>query len=120
MSEQSPDTTLSGASSATGPATTGIYRGLENGKADAASGKNLPRTATKSPDLKQLASALNTISRKHERNLHFQVDLGRGTTVLQVIDSETGDVIRQIPHEQAAEVLDSSGNAQIRLIDALI
>ena len=120
MSEQSPDTTLSGTSAKTGTATTGMYRGLGTGKSEGASGNNLPVAESERPDLKQLAGALNTISRKHERNLHFQVDLGRGTTVLQVIDSETGDVIRQIPHEQAAAVLDSSGTAQIRLIDALI
>ncbi len=120
MSEQSSDTTLSGTRLKTGTATTGVYSGLENGKTDSSSGKLLPRAATEKPDLEQLASALNTISRKHDRDLHFQVDLNRGTTVLQVIDRETGDVIRQIPHERAAQVLDSTGTAQIRLIDALI
>jgi flagellar protein FlaG len=120
MSEQLPDTALSGTGSTTGTTTTGVYRALENGKSDSAGGKVLPRAAIETPELEQLASALNTISRTHDRDLHFQVDLDDGTTVLQVIDRETGDVIRRIPHERAAQVLDSIGIAQIRLIDALI
>lgn len=46
-----------------------------------------------------LSEALNV-------ELKFQVDSTSGQTVIQVLDKETGDVIRQIPPENLLEVRD--------------
>ncbi|MCB1679416.1 MAG: flagellar protein FlaG [Halioglobus sp.] len=38
------------------------------------------------------------------RELQFQVDDNVGSTVITVVDRETGDVIRQIPSEEAVQM----------------
>ncbi len=120
MSDQTLNATPSGNSSKTGTAPTGTYPVIESGKNDPALGKELPQVIAEKPDLEQLAKELNTVSQSIGRDLRFQVDLDRGNAVLQVIDSETGEIIRQIPHESAAQAFGNSGSARIRLIDALV
>jgi len=123
MSEQALIATPSGASSTTGSAVTGTFSVLPGGKTDPTIGKLLPTHTVEraeKPDLEEIAQALNKVSRSVGRDLRFEVDLERGKAVLQVIDRETGDIIRQIPHESAAQALRQSGPASIRLLDAVV
>jgi len=120
MSEQALKAPPSGTSSVTGTAVTGTYRVVTDGKPDPTVGKKLPEVAVEKPDLEQLAQELNTASRSIGRDLRFQVDMERGNAVLQVIDSETGEIIRQIPQEKAATALQNTGASSFRLFDALI
>ena len=120
MSEQALKAPPSGTSSVTGTAVTGTYRVVTDGKSSATAGKELPDVVEEKPDLEQLAQELNTASRSIGRDLRFQVDMERGSAVLQVIDSETGEIIRQIPQDKAAAALQNSGAAAFRLFDALI
>ncbi len=120
MSEQALKAPPSGTSSVTGTAVTGTYRVVTDGKPDPSIGKKLPEVAVEKPDLEQLAQKLNTANRRIGRDLRFQVDMERGNAVLQVIDSETGELIRQIPQEKAASALQNTGASSFRLIDALI
>ena len=49
------------------------------------------------------AEALHTASvqiQNTQRTLQFSVDEGSGSTVIRVIDSESGELIRQIPSEE--------------------
>lgn len=50
--------------------------------------------------VKQLNAAVQTV----RRELEFSVDEESGRTIVKVTDSETGDVIRQMPAEEALEV----------------
>ncbi len=123
MSEQALTAKPSGASSTTGSAVTGTFSVLKGGNAEPTVGKVLPTHTVErveKPDLEEIAQELNKVSRSVGRDLRFQVDLDRGHAVLQVIDSETGEIIRQIPHEKAANALGQSGSSSIRLLDAVV
>lgn len=81
------------------------------------SGKSLPADK---PDLERVAKALNAEPGSIGRNLRFQVDLDRGTPVIQVLDRETGEIIRQIPPEKVSALLRAESGSGIRLYDELV
>ena len=120
MSEQAVKLSLSGTSSATGGAATGNYPALFSGKAEPAAGKELPVVAVAKEDMERLVQDLNTTSRSIGRDLHFQVDMDIGYAIIEVLDSETGEVIRQIPQDKVALDLNNNGSVQIRLFDDLV
>ena len=47
---------------------------------------------------------LNTYVQSINRNLEFNIDNDSGQTVVKVIDSETDELIRQIPNEEALNI----------------
>jgi len=55
---------------------------------------------------------LNKLLQVHQQHLSFSIDESSGVSVLRVIDSESGDVIRQMPSESwlklARELTDST------------
>lgn len=55
---------------------------------------------------------LNRLLQVHQQHLSFSIDESSGVSVLRVIDSESGDVIRQMPSESwlklARELADST------------
>jgi len=111
-------------------ATTGSYRQLtpltakaaeaKTGNAEPTSGKNVPVVEKTSTDMKELARKLNVASRSIGRDLRFEVDMNSGRSVIQVLDSETGEVIRQIPPEKASLYRSESGAVALRLYDAQV
>jgi uncharacterized FlaG/YvyC family protein len=86
----------------------------------AESGKNVPLAAERKPDLEALARELNLASRSIGRDLRFEVDMESGRSVIQVLDRETGEVIRQIPPEKAELSVAGNGAVQLRLYDEKI
>ena len=50
-------------------------------------------------DLKQVVEVLNVQAQVVHRNMRFAVDDNTGRTVITLSDSQTGEVIRQIPSE---------------------
>ncbi len=117
MSEQALKPAPSGTGSVAGLAATGTYPVLPDGKAAPADGKDLPKVEFEKPDIDRLVQELNTVSRSIGRDLRFQVDLDKGYAVIQVLDSETGEIIRQIPQDKAEVSLSDSGTLEIRLFD---
>ena len=103
-----------------GGAATGNYPVLYPGKENPAAGKELPPPATEKADIERLAGDFDIASMSISRDLRFQVDLDKGSAVIQVIDRETGEIIRQIPQEKVALDLNVSGSVQIRLLDDLV
>jgi len=87
------------------------------GKVAPASGKAVPAARIEKPDLEALAKQLNIQSQAIGRDLRFKVDMASGKSVIQVLDRETGEIIREIPPEKAAVTLSASGKAQIELYD---
>lgn len=49
--------------------------------------------------LKEAAAQANDFIKPFNGSLHFQVDQETGTTVVKVLDTETKEVIKQIPSE---------------------
>lgn len=72
-----------------------------------AGGKVSPQkseTQRQEPSPAELAEAVSHISdyvQQISRDLQFKVDESTGSTIVTVIDSETKEVIRQIPREEA-------------------
>lgn len=107
---------------------TGTFRALQlnpnaappNGRVAPEPGKELPASATEKTDLGTLAAKLNVSSRTIGRDLRFRVDMNSGRSVIQVLDSDTGEIIREIPPEKARISIAGNGNLQISLYDEMV
>jgi flagellar protein FlaG len=96
-----------------------------SGRKEPAAGKVLPERRADSreetgPDLDRLVHELNLTSRSIGRDLRFRVDLESGDAVIEVLDRETGEIVRQIPGDKAIKSLNSGHIANIRLFDELV
>ena len=88
------------------------------GNIKSSNGNALPDPGTPSgPDMAKIAEALNSAPSSIGRNLRFKVDLDRGTSVIQVLDRDTGEIIRQIPPEKVETYLAREGALALRLYD---
>ncbi|MGB5720646.1 MAG: flagellar protein FlaG [Woeseiaceae bacterium] len=104
---------------------TGTFRTLQPGKESPAqggktapeAGKEMPEQASTRPDLDALARKLNVASRSIGRDLRFEVNMDSGRSVIQVLDRETGEVIRQIPPEKTSLYRSGTGAMALRLYD---
>jgi flagellar protein FlaG len=81
-----------------------------------------PRQATNAPAddpraLRAVAQQIDTFLRANGRRLEFSVDSPSGRTVITVRDPESGDVVRQIPSEEALRLARSLGDTGIALLD---
>ena len=90
------------------------------GNTEPAAGKSVPLATLRKPDLEALARALNLASQTIGRDLRFEVDMESGHSVIQVLDRETGEVIRQIPPEKAELSVTGNGAVQLRLYNERI
>ncbi|MEL7187221.1 MAG: flagellar protein FlaG [Pseudomonadota bacterium] len=89
-----------------------------DGNAQPISGNKLPEVAE--PDMEVLARELNVATRTIGRDLRFQVNMQTGHSVIQVLDRETGEIIRQIPPEKAKTYMSERGAVALRLYDDLV
>ena len=88
-----------------------------SGNESTAPGKNVPVAEKQSPDVEELAKKLNVATQSIGRDLRFEVNMDSGRSVIQVLDRETGEVIRQIPPEKASLYRSSDGAVALRLYD---
>ncbi|MGB5490714.1 MAG: flagellar protein FlaG [Woeseiaceae bacterium] len=103
----------------------GTFRALQlragqaqpGGKVAPEAGKDVPVEAKPKPDMEALAQKLNVASRSIGRDLRFEVNMESGRSVIQVLDRETGEVIRQIPPEKTSLYRAGSGAVALRLYD---
>ena len=89
----------------------------KTGKPATDAGSNVPVERKSSPDVEELARELNVASQSIGRDLRFEVNMDSGRSVIQVLDRETGEVIRQIPPEKASLYRSTSGEMALRLYD---
>lgn len=83
-------------------------------------GNSLPESReSDAAELVRIAEALNDTP-SIGRNLRFKVDLASGTSVIQVLDRDTGEIIRQIPPEKVSTYLQAEGDLALRLYDELV
>jgi len=77
--------------------------------------------ASKDSDSEKLKMAVQEIEKfvqSIKRNLEFSIDEVSGKVVVKVIASESGEVVRQIPSEEALKLADSLHTASNVLFDA--
>ena len=77
--------------------------------------------------VEDLAQGLQELVQSVHRQLNFKVDEGTETMVIQVIDAETEEVVRQIPPEgilelqqRMAEIRESGGKADASVMDGML
>ncbi len=92
-------------------------RNATNGNDRTVPGKNVPVPEQPKPDAEELAKKLNVATQSIGRDLRFEVNMDSGRSVIQVLDRETGEVIRQIPPEKASLYRSSDGAVALRLYD---
>lgn len=76
-------------------------------QSDAASGNSAPAAQTQKQAAQELAQATQDISdyiQTVSRSLQISVDGDVGATVIRVMDSETDEVVRQIPSEEVLQI----------------
>jgi flagellar protein FlaG len=59
------------------------------------------KSVDKAADLTKAVNHLNDYIQSFRRDLYFSVDEGSGQVVVKVVDTQTKEVIRQIPSEEA-------------------
>ena len=90
----------------TGPAAT-VARSADVGRtreAPANAAEQTERTQQEEVPLEAVVSKLNDLVHELHRELQFSVDDKSGETVIKVIDSETDEVVRQIPSEEVVRL----------------
>lgn len=79
-----------------------------------------PATAQSKVNVEQALASVNEFVQSVQRDLQFSVDEELNTTVVKVIDSKSGELIRQIPEESFLELARKLNNGDsLQLIDAL-
>lgn len=86
---------------ATSPVNNGTVIG---GGALPPSGKEVPAQVVDTAELSEKVTEINDIIRSIQRDLAFNIDEDSGRTVIRVIDSESGELIRQIPSEKVLAI----------------
>jgi flagellar protein FlaG len=79
---------------------------VEARKDVAAAGNSLPQQedSTKAENVEEAVSQVNEYVQNLSRDLQFTVDQDSGRTIIKVLDSETHEVIRQIPPEELLQI----------------
>jgi flagellar protein FlaG len=82
-----------------------------DGQKSAVNGNSVPETKvadeTKEESLERAITRINSYVQQVQRDLKFSVDDESGKTVIKVIDSESKELIRQIPEEVLLKVAQS-------------
>ncbi|MBT3092156.1 MAG: flagellar protein FlaG [Candidatus Thiodiazotropha sp. (ex Lucina pensylvanica)] len=71
-------------------------------------------------DSKALALNVENLTQIVNRNLEFSIDQETGTQVIRVIDSDTGELVRQIPPDQILHVISHIEEMQDELLPGVL
>ncbi len=77
----------------------------DRGAALPSGGKQLPVQVSNAAEISRAVSQINRIVQSVQRDLSFNVDEDSGRTVIRVVDSESGELIRQIPSEEVLAIV---------------
>jgi flagellar protein FlaG len=69
---------------------------------------------TSAEELSKAVDKANSFLQSVQRGLQFRVDKDTNTTVVKVVDSESGEVVRQIPPERTLEMLREMSEMQTK------
>lgn len=101
-------------------ATAPVTADPQKNKVDAAAGTADAKQQTGQPDLKKAVKEINDFIQATQRKLDFSIDDTTHQVVVKVIATESGEVIRQIPSEQALKLAQSLHDASSLLFDAKV
>jgi flagellar protein FlaG len=81
--------------------------------------RSTPKAApvTVTPSIEAVAQRLETYMKSVARSLEFRVDAGSGRTVISVRDSDTGELIRQIPGEEVLRLAQMAEDQTVVLVN---
>jgi len=74
------------------------------GQALPVNGKAQPQQAANTAEVRQAVSRINEIVQSKQRDLSFNMDEGSGKYVIRIVDTESGELIRQIPTEEVLAI----------------
>jgi len=72
------------------------------------------------PDIQQVAKRIDSYLKSVSRSLEFRVDAASGRTIVSVRDSQTGDLIRQIPGEEVLRLAELAEQQTIVLLNETV
>ncbi|KAF1032493.1 MAG: putative protein YvyC [Pseudomonas sp.] len=98
------------------PVSTDAQKNKVDAVSDTADAKQQPSH----PDLKKAVKEINDFILATQRKLDFSIDDTTHQVVVKVIATESGEVIRQIPSEQALKLAQSLHDASSLLFDAKV
>jgi flagellar protein FlaG len=85
--------------------------------ADPASPSTGQVTSLSGAELRDAVEHLNQLTRSARRELQFNVDESTGRTVIKVIDSESEEVVREIPPEEVLALIARFENLNNGLVE---
>jgi flagellar protein FlaG len=68
--------------------------------------------------VEQAAAVLQEFAQSVRRDINFRVDDGSGQLVVKVTDPQSGDLIRQIPSEEALQIAENLDAVRSKLFSA--
>ena len=95
-----------------------VNRNLESGTPLPVEGKNPPTATATAPDpapsnVVDVVDRLNQAMQSLRHDILFSIDEQSGETVIQVKNQETGEVIRQMPSEEALALARQSNESDV-------
>jgi len=69
------------------------------------------------PKIESVTKQIDSFLRSIGRTINFRVDPGSGRTIVSVLDATTGEVIRQVPGEQALQLAQRIEEGLSALVD---
>ncbi|MEO8063023.1 MAG: flagellar protein FlaG [Pseudomonadota bacterium] len=69
------------------------------------------------PKIESVTKQIDSFLRSIGRSINFRVDPGSGEMVVSVIDANTGEIIRQVPGEDALKLAQSIENSMSAFVD---
>jgi len=120
MSEKPVSLMNSGAAERRGPVPAQSV--AADGKLPPQGGKNRPAAtfAARAAELDSLIDELNRASESIGRSIRFRMNPEATTPIIQVLDRDTGKIIRQIPADQGAVLASNLDNLSLQGIDDLV
>ena len=94
----------------------------ESGKQVPPAGEVQPENESQPPEESEIRRAVEQLAdhtRRLGRELQFEIDDDSGQTVIKVIDPVTGEIVRQIPSEEAVERARNLAEDSTFLVDAM-
>jgi flagellar protein FlaG len=67
-------------------------------------GNAQPPQAANTAEVRQAVSRINEVVQSKQRDLSFNMDEGSGKYVIRIVDTESGELIRQIPTEEVLAI----------------
>jgi flagellar protein FlaG len=69
------------------------------------------------PKIESVTKQIDSFLRSMGRTINFRVDPGSGRTIVSVLDATTGEVIRQVPGEEALQLAQRIEDSLSALVD---